>query len=63
MLKFLLCKLFHKKYWIGTPGYFWVNGENTLYCNCNKCGGYFEKNIQEKNWERIQKEIRIDMKT
>jgi hypothetical protein len=64
IIKYLQCRLFHKKYWVGTPSYFWVNDRNTLYCNCEKCNRDFERDICMKDWKsgKIQQEIRIDMK-
>jgi hypothetical protein len=54
---------------VGTPGYFWTginadNMSNTLYCNCEKCNRFFEKDISMKDWDsgKIHKQMKIDMK-
>jgi hypothetical protein len=57
------CSQFHRKYWTGKLGYFWVNDKCTLYCHCPKCDRCFEMAVNKKEFtwgDEYYKSVRIE---
>jgi hypothetical protein len=66
MKKHSECSTKHRKdkQWVGKFGLFWVNGQNSLYCHCAKCGRYFTiTDVTEKDFtwgDMYYKNVRVD---